>query len=168
MQKEIDEFLRESNAIEQEHSEEAFEDAKKAWEYAYEYRTTLTIGGVLMIHERLMKRLNPLIAGMLRKHTVRVGNSIISYISSEHFGLEIIDILHDIKYTNNAKENHIKFEHLHPFEDGNGRVGRILYNIHRFNLGLPIHIIHEGKEQMEYYNWFKGGNNAKRNDATAD
>jgi len=37
---------------------------------------------------------------------------------------------------------------------GNGRVGRILYNIHRLLLGLPIHVIHEGKEQKEYYTWF--------------
>ena len=57
--------------------------------------------------------------------------------------------------TAHCKRTHIDFEQLHPFEDGNGRVGRILYNIHRVTLGLPIHIIHEGEEQMEYYKWFK-------------
>ena len=54
-----------------------------------------------------------------------------------------------------AKDTHIMFENIHPFEDSNGRTGRILYNIHRLNLGLPIHIIHEGDEQMEYYKWFQ-------------
>jgi len=32
-EEQIDEFLSESNAIEREYSEEALEDAKKAWEY---------------------------------------------------------------------------------------------------------------------------------------
>jgi len=54
-----------------------------------------------------------------------------------------------------SKQIHVAFEDIHPFVDGNGRVGRILYNIHRIKLGLPIHIIHEGEEQKEYYKWFK-------------
>lgn len=48
----------------------------------------------------------------------------------------------------------LEFEKIHPFEDGNGRVGRMLYNINRLNAGLDLHIIHEGKEQIEYYKWF--------------
>jgi Fic family protein len=49
---------------------------------------------------------------------------------------------------------HIKFEEIHPFEDGNGRVGRILWNIQRLMLGLPLKIIHTGKEQFDYYKIF--------------
>ena len=54
------------------------------------------------------------------------------------------------------EQDHIWFEKIHPFEDGNGRTGRILMNIQRLNAGLPLLIIHEGKEQMEYYKWFQG------------
>jgi DNA phosphorothioation-dependent restriction protein DptG len=64
--------------------------------------------------------------------------------------------------TNNDSDNerickayHIEFEGIHPFEDGNGRVGRILLNVHRISVGLPILIIHEGAEQMKYYEWFR-------------
>ena len=59
------------------------------------------------------------------------------------------------KRSDNTKMIHVIFEKIHPFRDGNGRVGRILYNIHRLLVGLPIHIIHEGVEQMEYYKWFE-------------
>ena len=53
------------------------------------------------------------------------------------------------------KRWHIQFEHIHPFEDGNGRTGRILMNLQLRKRGLPIMVIHEGKEQSEYYKWFK-------------
>lgn len=53
-----------------------------------------------------------------------------------------------------AKLVHVEFEDLHPFPDGNGRTGRILYNWHRIQLGLPVHVIHEGDEQYDYYQWF--------------
>jgi Fic family protein len=51
---------------------------------------------------------------------------------------------------------HIRFESIHPFVDGNGRMGRILMNWQRLKEGLPILIIHEGKEQQDYYKWFHG------------
>jgi len=54
-----------------------------------------------------------------------------------------------------TKQCHVLFEKIHPFIDGNGRTGRMVYNWHRLKLGLPIHIIHEGKEQFKYYKWFK-------------
>jgi fido (protein-threonine AMPylation protein) len=57
------------------------------------------------------------------------------------------------------KEAHVMIEHIHPFQDGNGRVFRILYNIHRVNIGEKIQIIHadwpkKNGEQAEYYQWF--------------
>ncbi len=53
-----------------------------------------------------------------------------------------------------CKHWHIKYEHIHPFIDGNGRTGRIFYNWQRLRLGLPIHIIWE-KDKQEYYKWFQ-------------
>lgn len=53
-----------------------------------------------------------------------------------------------------AKELHVRFETIHPFADGNGRVGRLLYNWHRLRMGLPIHVI-EYREREQYYAWFE-------------
>jgi Fic family protein len=44
---------------------------------------------------------------------------------------------------------HGKFERIHPFEDGNGRVGRVLSNVILINNGYPPLIIR--KSQRESY-----------------
>lgn len=54
------------------------------------------------------------------------------------------------------KEQHIRFEKIHPFIDGNGRVGRMLMNWQRVKIGLDIVIVWEDNKQ-EYYQWFKEG-----------
>ena len=52
------------------------------------------------------------------------------------------------------KKDHVEFESIHPFVDGNGRIGRLLMNWERIKLGLPIIIIYE-KSKGEYYAWFR-------------
>lgn len=49
-----------------------------------------------------------------------------------------------------AYQYHVRFENIHPFQDGNGRVGRMLLNWHRKRLGLPVLVIRE-EERAEYY-----------------
>ena len=164
---EIIEFLRESNAIEGEYSKIALDDSINAWQYAYKKcikkNEPMSEEIVLGIHKRLMKRLNPRISGKFRK--LRVGvmtkegfKEAIDYtkIREEIMNWSIL-FNKGVREITQAdwKPSHILFEHIHPFEDGNGRTGRILMNIQRLKLNLPLLIIHEGKEQFEYYKWFK-------------
>jgi Fic family protein len=175
--KQIEEFLRESNAIEGEYSKEALEDAKQAWTMAsiilFVSKEKLDTDLILGIHSRLMKRLNPEIAGKIREVPIFVGSrqngfrKCLDYkkIKKElkewceiwESAFEIKDTINDTGYSpeDMVKDFHIHFEKIHPFEDGNGRTGRILMNLQRLKLGLPLLIIHEGKEQKEYYKWFK-------------
>jgi len=156
-------FLQESNYIEREYSDEALEDAKKAWKYAIKNKSFININYILEIHKLLMQKLRPDIAGKFRNCDVWIGGKRKSFISESLFIAELRDVLSTINVPNFipkqeeefAKHCHVMFEEIHPFEDGNGRVGRILWQIQRLNLKLPIKIIHEGKEQMEYYKWFK-------------
>ena len=154
-------FLEQSNYIEREYSDEALADAITAWKYAKRIRTRLNLNHIRQIHKRLLINLNPEIAGKFRR--VQVG-----VMTSEGFkeAIHWTEIKEELRLLCNPgicptnsesliKTWHIEFEHIHPFEDGNGRVGRIIMNIQRLKEGLPILIIHEGKEQFEYYKWFK-------------
>ncbi len=159
MNKEEIEFLRESNAIEGEYSPGALEDAKKAWTMAkIASSEPVNIHYILGIHRRLLKRLDPKIAGKIRECPVMIGGE--TRLQNKEEIIEEIRLLcnpgvYPISSESLIKKWHIKFEHIHMFEDGNGRVGRILMNIQRLKIGLPLLIIHEGKEQQSYYEWFR-------------
>lgn len=159
------EFLKHSNYIEGEYSEEALEDAIKAWVYLKD-KQVMTPQVIRHTHKILMKRLRPDIAGMWRRCDVMIGGQIKKFVSWQEFNKQLNKwcriVLLSIhsggeKWPRNkcAKLNHIAFEDHHPFEDGNGRVGRMLYQWHRLQMGLKIKVIHEGEEQRAYYRWFR-------------
>lgn len=161
------EFLKHSNWIEQEYSEEAFEDSIKAWQYAVANVKDLDVNYVLLIHHFLLNRVNKRIAGKFRNCNVFIGGQKKEFLSAQKIEYDVENWINDVRVSLTKKKNnkiykqllavneHVKFEDIHPFEDGNGRVGRILYNIQRLQLNLPIHVIHEGDEQYEYYKWFQ-------------
>lgn len=146
-------FLNESNAIEGVYTYEALEDAKEAWEYA-KLLKYLRTDKVLVIHEILMHRLDPKIAGKIRKIPVYIGGREAPNAGS--IRRRMFQLFNDMcpNTETEIKNRHVEFEKIHPFEDGNGRVGRIIYNWELLKAGFPIHVIHEGKEQQEYYKWF--------------
>lgn len=157
------EFLEHSNRIESEYSQEALGDAIEAWVYfKNEGKPVFNHLTVMHTHYLLMRRLRLDIAGELRHCNVFIGGKKKPFISETLFREDLEGVYNKINNSNlnprtpeeSTKYCHIEFERIHPFEDGNGRVGRIIYNAHRLKLGLPIHVIHEGEEQMEYYKWF--------------
>ena len=155
------EFLDHSNRIESVFSEDALEDAIKAWEYTCSL-DKLEPSDVVDIHQMLMGRIDPEIAGKYRSYAIRIGWEVKPFPGMEAFERklkQICDVMNDKTVGGDleklTKEMHIEYEDLHCFGDGNGRSGRILYNWHRQRLGLPIHVIHEGDEQYEYYKWFE-------------
>jgi len=163
--KNILEFLKESNYIEDERSDIALEDSIEAWSYAYKNRNNIDnidLDYILGIHKRLAQRIDPKIAGKLRDCDVFIGGHRKIFVSEALLKEELRDVITTMNANNfdEGKEEeftkhcHVMFEHIHPFRDINGRSGRILYNIHRLRLGLPVHIIHTGKEQHKYYEWF--------------
>lgn len=164
----VDCFLMESNAIEGVYSKEALEDAKKAWKFLLTVKE-LDTDVVLQVHKLLMQNLHPEIAGQLRHCTVYIGRQIKPFISHALLRQEVDVFCKDVNYSLSFEQkirsdmgpevlcraSHVDFEDIHPFQDGNGRTGRLLMNWQRWMMGLPILIIHEGEEQFSYYKWFK-------------
>lgn len=152
---EVMDFLRESNAIEREYSEETLEDAIKAWEYLVAECCAPVKDMILEAHRLLMHRLRPDIAGKLRNVSVMVGGR----VCPSHYKIPALldgwSKTHALmREEESIKQAHIAFEKIHPFEDGNGRVGRLLMNLQRLKANLPLLVIHEGVEQYSYYKWF--------------
>jgi len=168
--KAIIEFLKESNAIEDVHGEDALVDAYKAWSYLSD-KSFLTPEVIMGGHHFLMANLRPDIAGFWRNCDVWIGGHKKKFISVQLIEDEVRQFCEALNLKapllapkdyaeETTKQLHIRFEDIHPFEDGNGRIGRMIYLWHRLKLGLPVHIIHADwpkvdGEQKRYYDWFK-------------
>lgn len=170
---EIVDFLYESNLIEHEGSMEALEDAIQAWLFAQKNKDELRkepwMGTlfILGIHKILLQRLRPDIAGKLRDCDVFIGSSRKIFINEsllrgsveEWVSKTRVNPQHKRLLASSADELvrkwHVEFEDIHPFEDGNGRTGRILWQLQRQMVGLPTLVLNASEKYDKYYPWFK-------------
>jgi Fic family protein len=108
---------------------------------------------LLKWHKEIFKETKPDIAGKFRSYQVRVG----SYLAPDWQSIEGL-IAQLITFTNQSNLNsvelaaraHYIFEKIHPFGDGNGRIGRLLMNFILWKNGCPMLII-EYKKRKSYY-----------------
>jgi Fic family protein len=159
---EVTEFLKESNAIEGVFGVGPFLDAKKAWDFLIA-QPVLTKAVILETHRILMKNrpIEEKEKGFFRKVPVWIGGREgLNFLKiPEAIDEWLLDVETSLKIPGKEGEHfkldHIGYEKIHPFVDGNGRTGRMFMNWERVKVGLPILIIHEGEEQLAYYQWFK-------------
>jgi Fic family protein len=120
----------------------------------------LTIKLILGLHKTLLTHIDDHIAGRFRsgKEWVRVGNHL---GANPQFVPSLMEELvngynqNKISYFLDAIAHfHAEFETIHPFVDGNGRMGRILINLQLMNAGLPPIIIQNKNKHTEYYPLF--------------
>ncbi len=122
---------------------------------------------MLFLHKMLISNIHEDIAGRFRRDNewVRVG----THIGADPKDVErlLIDLLAD--YNSGASEHvvkriarfHLIFEDIHPFCDGNGRIGRALNNYVLIREGyVPINIVFANRAQ--YYDAFKDFHEAKK------
>jgi len=115
---------------------------------------------ILLLHKMLLGNIDDGIAGRFRKmhEYVRVGVHIAP--APEHIDAMLDAILleysstHDVHFLENMSHFHLDFETVHPFCDGNGRIGRVLINYQLLQNGFPPIIIRD-KEKSVYYSSFK-------------
>ncbi len=114
---------------------------------------------ILFLHGLLIGGINDAIAGRFRKEGeyVRVGRHVAP--APEHV-TRMIEVLldkyktnHDVDIFAKIAYFHLQFETIHPFCDGNGRIGRVLINLQLQEFGYPNIIIRD-KEKQLYYKTF--------------
>lgn len=145
---------------------------KEALDYLYEI---IEKGSTYAITEQLIKELHalviqdidPAIAGQYRNIDVFI-------TGTEHVppsGLDVPNRMKELVEWSNknrkkmnvvdfASELHHKFVYIHPFQDGNGRTGRILMNIVLMQHGFPLSIIQK-VDRQKYYRILAAADNDK-------
>jgi Fic family protein len=127
---------------------------------------------ILLLHQMLIGGINETIAGCFRAtgEYVRVGTHVAP--APEHVERMIEALL--IAYSSDLNSYvldkiakfHLEFETIHPFIDGNGRIGRVLINYQLQRLGFPGVIIRD-RDKSDYYQAF-GDYRNKKNTTTME
>lgn len=114
---------------------------------------------ILLLHQMLIGGIDDKIAGRFRAKGEYVRVSMHIAPAPERIEQMIEKII--IEYSSNLNtyfldkiaEFHLDFETVHPFNDGNGRIGRALINYQLQRFGFPSIIIRD-REKKEYYQAF--------------
>ena len=130
------------------------------------HEAELSIDMILFLHKMLIGNINDAIAGRFRTtgEYVRVGTHIAP--APEHVEPMIEAIVlefsadHINYFADKIARFHLDFETVHPFCDGNGRMGRVIINYQLMRFGFPNIIIRD-KEKQIYYKSFGEYRNSK-------
>lgn len=115
---------------------------------------------ILLLHKMLLGGIDDNIAGRFRaaNEYVRVANHIAA--APEQIEELIGNMINDYEsklsdyFLERISKFHLQFENIHPFCDGNGRIGRVLINYQLLRHGFPPVIIRD-KEKANYYLAFR-------------
>jgi len=111
---------------------------------------------ILKLHSILMNGVRP-DAGLYRRHAVRIVGA---NVPTANY-LRIPDLMPIVikEFSKTRKKSdlintlaivHAKFEQIHPFSDGNGRVGRLLMNAILLSANYAPAIIHQEQKRLYY------------------
>jgi len=162
--KETERILLEQSVMRSVNVRELFEAKNLARVIAYlddKPSLPLTTDNIVLLHQMLLGGINDEFAGRLRQkgEYVRVGRHIApppEFVPD--LLAELIALFHSNQSTyflDNIAHFHVSFESIHPFCDGNGRIGRVLINQQLAALGYPPIIVRNKGKHKDYYPLFQ-------------
>ena len=117
-------------------------------------REKITNALLLKWHKDIFGQTKTEISGKFRDYLVRVGPHLApDWQDVKNLMKKFIEFIEENKKMNPVELSgraHYKFEKIHPFGDGNGRIGRLLINFILWNNECPTIII-EYKKRKSYY-----------------
>lgn len=151
----VDEFLRESNAIEGVYDAVSFRQAQRAFAYLMK-QEVLSQEVVLKTHKILMQfsKLKPCWKGHFREQAVWIAQkeALPFGLIEDAIGLWCFDSALNFPGVDTIAQ-HVEYEKIHPFIDGNGRTGRMFMNWQRLKQGEGL-LTFRASERGEYYKLF--------------
>ncbi|MBP6033997.1 MAG: Fic family protein [Candidatus Moranbacteria bacterium] len=127
---------------------------------------------ILLLHRMLIGNIDDGIAGRFRAQYeyVRVG----THIAPAPEQIDMMMSVALLEYSGEQSQYfldriarfHLEFEYVHPFCDGNGRIGRVLINYQLIQMGFPPIIIRD-KEKHLYYKAFQEYQNSGKKKTNA-
>lgn len=122
---------------------------------------------ILKLHSMLMNGIRP-DAGSYRHHGVRIVGTDVPTANAAKIPLLMETIAIDLRHCRkdvitHAAALHARFEQIHPFSDGNGRIGRLLIHAMLLQSNLPPAVMRPEKKRLYYASLHTA---QKKNDTT--
>lgn len=109
---------------------------------------------ILKLHSILMNGIRD-DAGMYRRHAVRIAGSNVPTANYARVPELVKRLIRDINRSSkdavfHTASIHSRFEQIHPFSDGNGRIGRLIMHAMALQKNLPPVVVRQEKRRLYY------------------